>query len=66
MLHIGSYVKVPRMSDNISTFNDKGFVTAIMEPYCKVLIRYGKRMKGTWEGKITDVYHITNPPPDAN
>ena len=61
MITVGSYVTVPATPDNISTFNNQGYVTSIIEPYCKVLIRYGKRMKGTWEGPIKDITELESP-----
>jgi len=55
MITIGSYVTVPQTPGNISHLSNTGYVTAILEPYCKVLIRYGRNNKGTWQGLITDL-----------
>ena len=61
MIAIGSYVQVPQTPGNISRLCNTGYVTAIIQPHCKVLIRYGKNMKGYWEGPIQHVQELERP-----
>lgn len=65
MIKVGDYVKVPPLQGNISALQDHGHVTAISEPYCRVKIRYGRKLKGTWEGKIQDLYIIADSPKEG-
>ena len=61
MISFGSYVKVPQVPGTISQLSNHGYVTAITPRYCRVAIRYGRRMKGTWEGRIKDVTELETP-----
>ncbi len=54
-IKIGDSVIVPSIPGHISNLCRSGFVTAIMKPYCRVFIEYGKFKSGTWHGKISDV-----------
>lgn len=61
MISVGSYVQVPQTPGNITAFCQRGFITAITPRYCKVLIRYGRKMKGFWEGRIKDITELESP-----
>ena len=64
MITIGSAVLAPTFYNGDETTYEKGFVTAIAEPYCRVTIRYGPRSKKNWEGKIDQVKPLETPTPE--
>ena len=51
----GDVVRVPRKPGSITVLCQRGTVVTVAPPYCKVLVRYGRRQKGFWCGKISDV-----------
>jgi len=57
-IHIGDKVCVPSVKNNISRLCRTGTVTAIMKPYCRVHIKYGRFYSGNWHGYISEVEKI--------
>ncbi len=51
---VGDTVKVTSKEGNISKLKNSGTLVAIMPPYCKVSIAYG-RQRGMWYGLLSEL-----------